>query len=77
MLVKGSVYTGLDDGAEHLITMDDGSEYIIDLRGAPGTLIPAVVPSSLLLDSALGAGSFSCDGSTDRLSSGLHKVTRA
>ncbi|KAG2666060.1 hypothetical protein I3760_15G037500 [Carya illinoinensis] len=28
--------------------MDDGSEYIIDLMGAPGTLIPAEVPSSQL-----------------------------
>ncbi|GMH30956.1 hypothetical protein Nepgr_032799 [Nepenthes gracilis] len=78
MLVKGSVYTGLDDGAEHLITMDDGSEYIIELRGAPGTLIPAATPSCLLLDSALGAGSFpGSSGSTDQLSLGPHKVTRA
>jgi len=35
------------------------SEYIIDLMGAPGTLIPAEVPSSLLLDTALEARGFS------------------
>ncbi|GMH23441.1 hypothetical protein Nepgr_025284 [Nepenthes gracilis] len=78
MLVKGSLYTGTDDGAENLIKMDDESEYIIDLMGAPGTLIPAEVPSSLLLDSALGAGGFSgSSGSTNKLSLVLHKVTRA
>ncbi|KAJ6372905.1 hypothetical protein OIU76_027275 [Salix suchowensis] len=48
MLVKGSYYTGTDDGAVNLIKMDDGSEYIIDLMGAPGTLIPPEVPSSHL-----------------------------
>ncbi|KAF1886610.1 hypothetical protein Lal_00045843 [Lupinus albus] len=48
MLVKGSYYTGSDDGAVNLIKADDGSEYIIDLMGAPGTLIPAEVPSSQL-----------------------------
>ncbi|KAL0297219.1 UNVERIFIED_CONTAM: putative serine/threonine-protein kinase SIS8 [Sesamum radiatum] len=45
-LVKGSYYTGTDDGAVNLIKLDDGSEYIIDLMGAPGTLIPAEQPSS-------------------------------
>lgn len=44
-LVKGSYYTGTDDGAVNLIKFDNGSEYIIDLMGAPGTLIPAEVPS--------------------------------
>uniref|UniRef100_A0A6N2L2G8 non-specific serine/threonine protein kinase n=1 Tax=Salix viminalis TaxID=40686 RepID=A0A6N2L2G8_SALVM len=48
MLVKGSYYTGTDDGAVNLIKIDDGSEYIIDLMGAPGTLIPPEVPSSHL-----------------------------
>lgn len=47
-LVKGSYYTGTDDGAVNLIKADDGSEYIIDMMGAPGTLIPAEVPSSQL-----------------------------
>ncbi|XP_061994268.1 serine/threonine-protein kinase EDR1-like isoform X2 [Rosa rugosa] len=43
MLVKGSYYTGTDDGAVNLIKIDSriGSEYIIDLMGASGTLIPA------------------------------------
>ncbi|XP_057729666.1 serine/threonine-protein kinase EDR1-like [Arachis stenosperma] len=48
MLVKGSYYTGTDDGALNLIKADDGSEYIIDMMGAPGVLIPAEVPSSQL-----------------------------
>ncbi|XP_052170538.1 probable serine/threonine-protein kinase SIS8 [Diospyros lotus] len=48
MLVKGSYYTGTDEGAVNLIKFDDGSEYIIDLMGAPGTLIPAEVPSDHL-----------------------------
>ncbi|KAI4316529.1 hypothetical protein L6164_024506 [Bauhinia variegata] len=48
MLVKGSYYTGTDDGAVNLIKADDGSEYIIDLMGAPGALIPVEVPSSQL-----------------------------
>ncbi|KMS95140.1 hypothetical protein BVRB_011980 [Beta vulgaris subsp. vulgaris] len=55
MLVKGSLYTGTDEGAINLIKFDDGSEYIIDLMAAPGTLIPSEVPSSLLLDTALEA----------------------
>ncbi|XP_074286924.1 putative serine/threonine-protein kinase SIS8 isoform X2 [Silene latifolia] len=55
MLVKGSLYTGTDEGAVNLIKFEDGSEYIIDLMGAPGTLIPSEVPSSLLLDAALEA----------------------
>ncbi|XP_075484107.1 serine/threonine-protein kinase EDR1-like [Primulina tabacum] len=44
-LVKGSYYTGTDEGAVNLIKLDNGSEYIIDLMGAPGTLIPAEIPS--------------------------------
>ncbi|KAJ0768837.1 putative protein kinase TKL-CTR1-DRK-2 family [Helianthus annuus] len=43
-LVKGSYYTGTDDGAVNFIKLDNGSEYIIDLMGAPGTLIPVEVP---------------------------------
>ncbi|CAN8256586.1 unnamed protein product [Cochlearia groenlandica] len=48
MLVKGSYYTGTDDGAVNLVKLDNKSEYIIDLMGAPGALIPAEVPSSFL-----------------------------
>ncbi|XP_023768681.1 probable serine/threonine-protein kinase SIS8 isoform X1 [Lactuca sativa] len=44
-LVKGSYYTGTDDGAVNLIKIDNGSEYIIDLMGAPGTLISSEVQS--------------------------------
>ncbi|XP_020693569.1 probable serine/threonine-protein kinase SIS8 isoform X1 [Dendrobium catenatum] len=50
-LVKGSHYTGTDEGAINLIKVDYESEYIIDLMGAPGTLIPAEVPSSHLHNS--------------------------
>ncbi|XP_022940249.1 probable serine/threonine-protein kinase SIS8 [Cucurbita moschata] len=45
ILVKGSYYTGTDDGAVNMIKVDNGSEYIIDLMGAPGTLIPSEAPS--------------------------------
>ncbi|KAK9148976.1 hypothetical protein Scep_007733 [Stephania cephalantha] len=45
-LVKGSYYTGSDEGAINLIKVDYVSEYIIDLMGAPGTLIPAEIPSN-------------------------------
>ncbi|KAG9128675.1 hypothetical protein Leryth_018313 [Lithospermum erythrorhizon] len=47
-LVKGSYYTGTDEGAVNMIKFDNESEFIIDLMGAPGTLIPAEVPSSQL-----------------------------
>ncbi|KAH7863480.1 hypothetical protein Vadar_018031 [Vaccinium darrowii] len=53
MLVKGSYYTGTDEGAVNLIKFDSGSEYIIDLMGAPGTLIPAEVPCDHLQNSGL------------------------
>ncbi|OVA11719.1 Protein kinase domain [Macleaya cordata] len=45
-LVKGSYYTGTDDGAVNLIKIGYDSEYIIDLMGAPGVLIPAEIPSN-------------------------------
>ncbi|XP_070038634.1 putative serine/threonine-protein kinase SIS8 [Nicotiana tabacum] len=47
-LVKGSYYTGTDDGAVNLIKFDNGSEYIIDLMGAPGALIPTEASSGQL-----------------------------
>ncbi|XP_010262154.1 PREDICTED: serine/threonine-protein kinase EDR1 isoform X2 [Nelumbo nucifera] len=52
-LVKGSYYTGTDEGAVNLIKIDYESEYIIDLMGAPGTLIPAEVPSGHIQNSGL------------------------
>ncbi|XP_047319996.1 serine/threonine-protein kinase EDR1-like [Impatiens glandulifera] len=48
LLVKGSNFTGTDEGAVNLIKFSDGSEYIIDLMGAPGILVPAEVPSTQL-----------------------------
>ncbi|KAI3877059.1 hypothetical protein MKW92_019610 [Papaver armeniacum] len=47
-LVKGSYYTGTDDGAVNMIKLDYDCEYIIDLMGAPGVLIPAEIPTSYL-----------------------------
>ncbi|KAE8658067.1 Serine/threonine-protein kinase CTR1 [Hibiscus syriacus] len=59
MLVKGSYCTGTDDGAVNLVRINNGRyEYIIDLMGAPGTLIPAEVPSCQLLRSALDVRGF-------------------
>ncbi|KAG9455706.1 hypothetical protein H6P81_000214 [Aristolochia fimbriata] len=52
-LVKGSYYTGTDEGAVNIIKIDRESEYIIDLMGAPGTLIPAEIPSSHLPNAGL------------------------
>ncbi|XP_038972019.1 probable serine/threonine-protein kinase SIS8 isoform X2 [Phoenix dactylifera] len=40
-LVKGKQYTGSDDGALDIVKFNDGREYIIDLMGEPGTLIPS------------------------------------
>ncbi|XP_042452182.1 probable serine/threonine-protein kinase SIS8 [Zingiber officinale] len=45
-LVKGSCYAGTDEGAVNFIKVDYGSEYIVDLMGAPGTLIPTENPST-------------------------------
>ncbi|XP_002962883.2 probable serine/threonine-protein kinase SIS8 [Selaginella moellendorffii] len=39
-LVKGNHYTGVEDGVLNILKADDGREFIIDLMGAPGTLIP-------------------------------------
>ncbi|WOL09063.1 serine/threonine-protein kinase EDR1 isoform X1 [Canna indica] len=44
-LVKGSYYTGTDEGAVNFIKVDYDSEYIVDLMGAPGALIPTENPS--------------------------------
>lgn len=40
-LVKGSHYTGTDEGAVNVVKLDSEREYIVDLMGAPGTLLPA------------------------------------
>ncbi|XP_042049804.1 serine/threonine-protein kinase EDR1-like [Salvia splendens] len=40
-LVKGSHYTGVEDDAVNIIKLHDDSECLVDLMGAPGTLIPA------------------------------------
>ncbi|KAL1216851.1 putative serine/threonine-protein kinase SIS8 [Cardamine amara subsp. amara] len=40
-IVKGQQYTGSEDVAMNFIKADDGREYIVDLMGDPGTLIPA------------------------------------
>ncbi|XP_057831140.1 probable serine/threonine-protein kinase SIS8 isoform X1 [Cryptomeria japonica] len=46
-LVKGSHYTGTDDGAINIIKLDHEREFIIDLMGAPGTLIPVETPRTV------------------------------
>lgn len=40
-LVKGSHYTGTDEGAVNVVKLESEREYIVDLMGAPGTLLPA------------------------------------
>ncbi|KAL5770736.1 hypothetical protein ACOSP7_014890 [Xanthoceras sorbifolium] len=45
-LVKGSHYTGVEDDAVNLIKLDDEREFLVDLMGAPGTLIPADILSA-------------------------------
>ncbi|XP_024515164.1 probable serine/threonine-protein kinase SIS8 [Selaginella moellendorffii] len=45
-LVKGKHYTGVDEGAVNIIKDADSREYIIDLMGAPGALIPSDGPAS-------------------------------
>lgn len=39
-LVKGSHYTGVEDDAINIVKLADESEFLVDLMGAPGTLIP-------------------------------------
>ncbi|XP_052193364.1 serine/threonine-protein kinase EDR1 [Diospyros lotus] len=45
-LVKGSHYTGVEDDAVNIIKMENESEFLVDLMGAPGTLIPADILST-------------------------------
>ncbi|KAG8381814.1 hypothetical protein BUALT_Bualt05G0012000 [Buddleja alternifolia] len=65
-LVKGSYYTGTDEGAVNLIKLDSGSEYIIDLMGAPGTLIPAEVSCGHHQNLGLDARSIADVGGSDK-----------
>ncbi|KAF8040685.1 hypothetical protein BT93_B2805 [Corymbia citriodora subsp. variegata] len=75
-LVKGSYYTGTDEGAVNLIKIDNGigrcSEYIIDLMGAPGTLIPAEVPASCLQSSDIDISPSLLDATIQTLAAGLN-----
>ncbi|XP_038699348.1 serine/threonine-protein kinase EDR1 isoform X2 [Tripterygium wilfordii] len=73
MLVKGSYYTGTDDGAVNFIRIGNGSEYIIDLMGAPGTLIPAELPSSILTNYGLDARGFMSPTDSSGVSCLLHE----
>ncbi|CAI9102465.1 OLC1v1000744C1 [Oldenlandia corymbosa var. corymbosa] len=45
-LVKGSHYTGIEDDAVNIIKLPDESEFLVDLMGEPGALIPADVLSA-------------------------------
>lgn len=75
-LVKGSYYTGTDEGAVNLIKIDTGigrcGEYIIDLMGAPGTLIPAEVPASCLQSSDIDISPNLLDATIQTLAVGLN-----
>ncbi|XP_031478420.1 serine/threonine-protein kinase EDR1-like isoform X1 [Nymphaea colorata] len=58
-LVKGSHYIGVDDGAVNIIRTEDGREFLVDLMGAPGALLPADAfstndPASNMGNSQLG-----------------------
>ncbi|XP_042989487.1 serine/threonine-protein kinase EDR1-like isoform X4 [Carya illinoinensis] len=44
-LVKGTHYTGVEDDAVNIIKLEDESEFLVDLMGAPGALIPADILS--------------------------------
>ncbi|KAF7144268.1 hypothetical protein RHSIM_Rhsim05G0150000 [Rhododendron simsii] len=52
-LVKGSHYTGVEDDAINIIKLANESECLVDLMGAPGTLIPADVLS--IKDTSFGS----------------------
>ncbi|KAF4358270.1 hypothetical protein G4B88_027747 [Cannabis sativa] len=45
-LLKGSHYTGVEDGAVNVIKLEDGREFLVDLMADPGTLIPVDVPNA-------------------------------
>ncbi|XAR54550.1 Non-specific serine/threonine protein kinase [Bertholletia excelsa] len=45
-LVRGSHYTGVEDDAVNIIKLANDSEFLVDLMGAPGTLIPADILSA-------------------------------
>ncbi|XP_042509087.1 serine/threonine-protein kinase EDR1-like isoform X2 [Macadamia integrifolia] len=45
-LVKGSHYTGVEDDAVNIIKLENDREFLVDLMGAPGTLIPADILST-------------------------------
>ncbi|EXC10340.1 Serine/threonine-protein kinase [Morus notabilis] len=45
-LLKGSHYTGVEDDAVNVLKLEDEREFLVDLMAAPGTLIPADIPSA-------------------------------
>ncbi|XP_020531650.1 serine/threonine-protein kinase EDR1 isoform X2 [Amborella trichopoda] len=45
-LMKGSYYTGTDEGAVNMIRINHECEFLIDLMAAPGTLIPTEIPGT-------------------------------
>lgn len=45
-LVKGSHYTGVEDDAVNIIKLENETEFLVDLMGAPGALIPADILST-------------------------------
>uniref|UniRef100_A0A0D6QWQ9 non-specific serine/threonine protein kinase n=1 Tax=Araucaria cunninghamii TaxID=56994 RepID=A0A0D6QWQ9_ARACU len=51
-LVKGSHYTGTDDGAVNIVKLEHEREFIIDLMGAPGALIPTETPRTVSIQNS-------------------------
>ncbi|KAF6174869.1 hypothetical protein GIB67_026357 [Kingdonia uniflora] len=77
-LVKGSYYTGTDGGAVNFIKIDRDSEYIVDLMGAPGALIPAEIPSDHLQNFGLdGTNSLIIEQTIKDSSSALDMINNA
>lgn len=54
-LVKQSHHMCIYEGAVNIIKVDDGREYIVDLMGAPGTLIPSDVHELVSLGSSVNS----------------------
>ncbi|KAJ7531383.1 hypothetical protein O6H91_14G042000 [Diphasiastrum complanatum] len=60
-LVKGKHYTGAEEGAFNFIKDNGESEYIVDLMGAPGAIIPPDVPRVPLISEDISGKASSTD----------------
>eukprot|EP00897_Mesotaenium_endlicherianum_P000098 jgi/Mesen1/10089/ME000074S09429 len=58
-LVRGRYYTGMEEGVRSIVMDDDGAEYVVELMGAPGALIPPEAANNTPPQSpSLGAGGY-------------------